>query len=1141
MFACAKPIMGLAFFLLMLPALLLALGGGHAAAASVTQVNQVAKLISSDAVAYDFFGVAVAIDGDTLLVGANGDDDHGSASGAAYVFVRSNGVWVQQAKLTPNDGAVDDEFGRYVALAGNTALIGSHWHDARGANSGAAYVFVRNGTSWTQQAKLTASDAAAGDEFGWGLAIEGDLALVGAPYNDARGTDSGALYAFVRSGTSWTQQAKLTASDGDADDRFGWFLALNSGTAVVGALADEAKGFASGSAYVFTYNGSSWSQQAKLTASDGAGNDQFGAAVAVHRDTAVISAIENDAFGTNSGAAYVFVRNGTSWTQQAKLNATDAAAGDKFGGWGVAIQYDVAVVGSAFSDSSAVDTGAVYVFARNGTNWSQQRKVVASDPGMGDLFGWSVALSGNRVVTGGHANDDSGVDSGSAYVFDATILAAISGTVTDSSGNGVTGVTISTSGGSTTTGSNGAYTLSGLTTGSYTLTPAKTSCTFTPASRLVTVPPDGSTQTFSATCTTPTYAIAGTITNSNGTGVAGVMISDGTRSTTTDSNGYYTLSGMTAGSYTLTPSRSGYSFSPTTRSVTVSGNVSGQDFVGTALTYSISGRVTDSSNNGLSGVSVSGVGSTTTDSNGNYTLSGVPAGSYTLTPSLNGYSFSPTTRSVSVNGNVSGQDFTGTAIVSTFSVSGRVTDSNGATLVSVTLSNGIGSTTTDSNGNYTLNGVPAGSYTLTPSLNGYSFSPTSRSVSVSGNVNGQDFTGTAIVSTFSVSGRVTDSSNHGLSGVSVSGIGSTTTDSNGNYTLNGVPAGNYTLTPSLNGYSFSPTSRSVTVSGNVSGQDFTANPNTYSIAGRVTASNTSAIAEVLVSAGTGKTARTDSNGNYSIQGLVAGTYALKPLTNGCVFTPASRTVSVSTNIVGQDFTQGLCRQYLPFVIGKRAGNIVGQVVSAITGQPLVGATVCMLSTNRCVTTNSQGGYTFTGVAIDSQILRASAIGYTTLTQSAVGQDSPTITLNFALSPYLAQGEMRIVLTWNTNPRDLDSHLWLPSTRPYEVYWRDKGACFAFPYACLDVDDIMSYGPETVTIRRRYNGKYSYAVHLFAGTGSLATSGARVWVYDANGFVASYAVPTSGQGRWWYVFDLDGATGTLTPRNYFSQNSPDTAP
>ncbi len=596
MFACAKPIMVLTTFLLILPTLLLALGGGHAAAASVTQVNQVAKLISSDAVAYDFFGVAVAIDGDTLLVGANGDDDHGSASGAAYVFVRSNGVWVQQAKLTPNDGAVDDEFGRYVALAGNTALIGSHWHDARGANSGAAYVFVRNGTSWTQQAKLTASDAAVGDEFGWGLAIEGDLALVGAPYNDALGTDSGALYAFVRSGTTWTQQAKLTASDGDADDRFGWFLALNSGTAVVGALADEAKGFASGSAYVFTYNGSSWSQQAKLTASDGAGNDQFGAAVAVHRDTAIISAIENDAFGTNSGAAYVFVRNGTSWTQQAKLNATDAAAGDKFGGWGVAIQYDVAVVGSAFSDSSAVDTGALYVFARNGTNWSQQSKVVASDSGMGDLFGWSVALSGNRVVTGGHANDDSGVDSGSAYVFDTTMLAAISGTVSDSNGTGVAGVTISTSGGSTTTGSNGAYTLSGLATGSYTLTPAKTSCTFTPASRVVTVPPDGSNQTFSATCTAPTYAIAGTVSDSNGTGVAGVTISTSGGSTTTGSNGAYTLPNVPTGSVTLTPTKSGYTFTPTTRQIMVSGNVSGQDFTATVP----SGRVFKVDRDGLS-------------------------------------------------------------------------------------------------------------------------------------------------------------------------------------------------------------------------------------------------------------------------------------------------------------------------------------------------------------------------------------------------------------------------------------------------------------------------------------------------------------------------------------------------------------
>jgi hypothetical protein len=230
--------------LLGLPALLFSQHTEQTAFATEAALTQVAKLISDDAEANDFFGVSVDIDGDTLLVGANGDDDYGSASGAAYVFVRSGSTWIQQAKLTPADGAIDDEFGRHVVLDGDTALVGSHWDDDAGDASGAAYVFVRSGSTWIQQAKLTASDAEAGAEFGWGIALEGNIAMVGAPLADALGTNSGAVYVFQRSGSTWTQQVKLTADDGDAEDRFGFFLDLDNGTALFGALGDDERGYA---------------------------------------------------------------------------------------------------------------------------------------------------------------------------------------------------------------------------------------------------------------------------------------------------------------------------------------------------------------------------------------------------------------------------------------------------------------------------------------------------------------------------------------------------------------------------------------------------------------------------------------------------------------------------------------------------------------------------------------------------------------------------------------------------------------------------------------------------------------------------------------------------------------------------------
>ncbi|MBX0331181.1 carboxypeptidase-like regulatory domain-containing protein [Oscillochloris sp. ZM17-4] len=231
--------------------------------------------------------------------------------------------------------------------------------------------------------------------------------------------------------------------------------------------------------------------------------------------------------------------------------------------------------------------------------------------------------------------------------------------------------------------------------------------------------------------------------DARGTGMAGVTVSDGTRSATTASDGSYTLSNVPIGSYTLTPTKGGYSFSPTTRSVTVSGNMSGQDFTGTLITYSVGGRVTLNGSS-LAGVTISdGTRSATTASDGSYTLSNVPPGSYTLTPAKSGYSFSPATRSISVSGNnVSSQDFSATLI--TYSVGGRVTLS-GSGIAGVTVSDGTRSATTASDGSYTLSNVPPGSYTLTPAKSGYSFSPATRSVSVTANnLSGQDFSATKV-------------------------------------------------------------------------------------------------------------------------------------------------------------------------------------------------------------------------------------------------------------------------------------------------------------------------------------------------------------------------------------------------------------
>jgi hypothetical protein len=218
---------------------------------SGTSWSQQAKLAPIGVTLYDFFGYAVAISGDTAVVGAIGDDDNGAESGSAYVFVRSGTSWPQQAKLMPTDGAADDHFGGTVAISGDTAVVGAPFDDDNASQSGSAYVFVRSGTSWSQQAKLTASDGAEDDFFGGAVAISEDTVVVGSASDDDNGSQSGSVYGFVRSGTSWPQQAKLTAADGAADDGFGYAVAISGNAAVVGAGGDDDNGSTSGSAYVY--------------------------------------------------------------------------------------------------------------------------------------------------------------------------------------------------------------------------------------------------------------------------------------------------------------------------------------------------------------------------------------------------------------------------------------------------------------------------------------------------------------------------------------------------------------------------------------------------------------------------------------------------------------------------------------------------------------------------------------------------------------------------------------------------------------------------------------------------------------------------------------------------------------------------
>ncbi|MEK7710522.1 MAG: hypothetical protein AAB341_01385 [Planctomycetota bacterium] len=327
-------------------------------------------------------------------------------------------------KLTADDPGDTDRFGRHVATDGDVAIVGAYLDDCgSGVECGAAYVYRFNGSTWVQDAKLTASDAAAGDKFGLSVSVSGDTAIVGAVWDDcAAGAYCGSAYVYRFNGGIWVQEAKLTASDATASDWFGYSSSVSGNTAVVGAIwADCVVGGQNcGAAYVYRFNGSAWVPEAKLTASDAADTDGFGISVSVSGVTVVVGAFNEDcAAGADCGAAYVYRFNGSAWVQDAKLTASDAAAGDKFG-LSVSVSGDTAIVGALNDDCAAgSDCGAAYVYRFNGSTWVEERKLTASDAATGDKFGVSVSLSGDTAVVGAYFDDcAAGTDCGSAYIFE---------------------------------------------------------------------------------------------------------------------------------------------------------------------------------------------------------------------------------------------------------------------------------------------------------------------------------------------------------------------------------------------------------------------------------------------------------------------------------------------------------------------------------------------------------------------------------------------------------------------------------------------------------------------------------------------------------------------------------------------------
>jgi RHS repeat-associated protein len=373
-------------------------------------------LAASDGVQNDHFGYAVAVDDDIAVVGAyNATTAAGVGAGAVYIFGWNGISWEEETKLIGSDSAAGDNFGYSVAIDVNTVVIGApNANIGSATDAGAAYIFTRNGATWTQQAKLAAAAAAVSDAFGRSVAIDGDTVAIGAPFVAGADINQGAVYVFTRSGVTWSQQQKLSWGFA-GDNEFGCSVGVRGNRLVIGACGyDEWPNYiAQGYAFVYVRSGTTWSQQARLFLTNRRNGDGFGASVAISPDGnyVIVGAPYRESInGTDAGAAYVFVRSGTSWLQQAELLPDIGNPNDSFGHF-VAVNDAGALVATPYFNNNR---GAVFYFGRKGTSWLLRDVINATNPAIGDSFGVSLGMTNQTSIIGASGRDNS---TGAAFVF----------------------------------------------------------------------------------------------------------------------------------------------------------------------------------------------------------------------------------------------------------------------------------------------------------------------------------------------------------------------------------------------------------------------------------------------------------------------------------------------------------------------------------------------------------------------------------------------------------------------------------------------------------------------------------------------------------------------------------------------------
>jgi len=351
------------------------------------------------------FGLAVSIsaDSNTAIVGAKYDSTTASNAGSSYIYVKSGSNWVEQQIIESDDLEANDYFGYSVSISGdgNTAIVGSRNKDTVSNSEGKAYIFTRSGSTWSQQQAIQASNIGSGDFFGHSVSLsaDGQTAIVGAPNEDSGGSQAGSCYVFARSGETWTEQQRFNSTPNIANSMFGWSASLSAdgNTAVIGAYQEDVGGvnYNDGAAYIFTRSGNIWTQRQQITPSDLQSDDKFGTSVNIsgNGQTVIVGSPREGA--SDGGAAYIFTRSGETWTQQQKIKPGDIGSSDDFG-FAVSIidNGNTVLIGSTHNGN---DEGAGYVYTRTEAVWTLKKKIIASDAGNGTQLGTDVSIANNET------------------------------------------------------------------------------------------------------------------------------------------------------------------------------------------------------------------------------------------------------------------------------------------------------------------------------------------------------------------------------------------------------------------------------------------------------------------------------------------------------------------------------------------------------------------------------------------------------------------------------------------------------------------------------------------------------------------------------------------------------------------------